>query len=91
MTDTLPPQRTLDDVTALADFITARVKPLRDAVLSDTDEFRAFQALLELVAFTSGVASGVSEEGRSPNVQFFCLRATAQRWADHPDFLPTWK
>ncbi|MBP5918688.1 hypothetical protein F3K34_43680 [Streptomyces sp. LBUM 1486] len=89
-TYTPPPAKTMDDINALVAFIKARVQPLRDAVLSDTEEYKAFQALLDITVYTKGSAESEIEHGDSPSLQFHHLAMTASRWDDHPDFLPAW-
>jgi hypothetical protein len=88
---TPPPAKTMDDINKVADFIKARVWPLRDTVPFKSDQERAFQALLDLLAMIRGSARSDIEHGEDPSVQHFQLVTAARMWSDHPDFLPEWR
>jgi hypothetical protein len=89
-TYTPPAPRTQDEIDALVAFIRARVKPLRDRALSDTDEYKVSQALLDITAHTLGVAQSVLARGDDPSVEYSHLALISQRWDDHPDFQDAW-
>lgn len=82
--------RTRDEIDALVSFIRARVKPLRDGALSDTDEYKVSQALLDITAHILGVAQSVLARDDDPSVEYSHLALMAQRWDDHPDFQAAW-
>jgi hypothetical protein len=82
--------RTRDEIDALVAFIRARVKPMRDGALSDTDEYKVAQALLDITAHILGVAQSVLARGGDPSVEYHHLALVTQRWNDHPDFQAAW-
>jgi hypothetical protein len=81
----------MDDVNALKAFIRARVRPLRTKVSSDSDEFRAAEALLDLVSVVSGVADATAKGAEPIDTECFYLATAAQAWQGHPDFQPAWR
>ena len=87
---TPPPPRTQEDIEALVAFIQARVKPLRDSAAYDSDEYRAFQALLDLAVYVKGVAQGEVGRGEEPYLEFHYLAVAARNWDGHPDFQAHW-
>lgn len=84
-----PPPRTQEDIDALVAFIRARVEPLRNEAFG-SEGYKAFQALLDIVFFSKGVAQAVLERGEDPSVQFYYLASAARNWDDHPDFQSDW-
>lgn len=86
----MPPAKTRDDITKVIDFITARVKPLRDSASYNSDEGRAYQALLDMAAVLEGAAQSEIERGDNPAMPHFYLAIAARQWSNHPDFLPEW-
>lgn len=86
----LPPHRTLEEVEALVDFIEARVDPLRVAAEYGSEEREAFEALLNLVFFTKGVAQARARKGDEPYWEFHSLNVLARRWKQHPDHQSAW-
>lgn len=89
-TYTLPPRRTIEEAMALEAFIRARVTPLRNAARTGTDEYKAFQALLDLCTVTLGGAGAAAKAGDSIDAMYFYLYSAASQWRRHPDFLPGW-
>ena len=88
---TPPPPRTIEDVEDLVSFIQARVTPLRDAARYNSEEFRAFQSLIDVAAFMLGAAQSVSLRGESPAMEYYYLAQIARRWHDHTDFKQSWR
>jgi hypothetical protein len=84
------PPRSQEDIDALVAFIQARVGPLRDAARYDSEEGRAFQALLDLALYIKGVAQSELSHGDDPSMPFHYLALAARRWGTHSDFQPTW-
>ena len=80
----------MDDINALKAFIRARVRPLRTKAPSDSDEFRAAEALLSLVSVVSGVADATAKRAEPVDLECFYLATAAQEWQGHPDFQPVW-
>lgn len=89
-TYTPPPPRTQQDIDGLVAFIKARVKPLRDAARFDSEEYKAFEALLDLSVYIKGVAQADLARGADPSMQFHYLAQLARCWSKHPDFQPEW-
>jgi hypothetical protein len=81
----------MDDIDKVRDFIKARVTPLRDKAEPNSDEERAYQALLDMATVTRGAAQSEVRGGEDPSMPHFYLCIAAQQWHDHPDFLPAWK
>ncbi|MFG2970899.1 hypothetical protein ACGFZS_47285 [Streptomyces sp. NPDC048288] len=88
---TPPPAKTMDDIGKVADFIKARVDPLRDTAPFKSDQERSFQALLDLLVMLKASARSDIERGTDPAMQHFQLTIAASQWNDHPDFLPEWR
>lgn len=88
---TPPPAKTMDDINKVADFIKARVWPLPNTVPPNSDQERAFQALLDLLAVLKGSAQSEVARGDDPSMEHFYLTIAARQWNDHPDFLPEWR
>lgn len=84
------PHRTLEEIEDLAAFIEARVEPVRAAAAHGSDEHEAFEALLNLVAFTKGGAEASVQNGNDPYWQFHSLAVAARRWKGHHDFQAGW-
>lgn len=85
------PPRTQEDIDGLVVFICARVDPLRDAARYDSEEFKAFQAMLDLSFYIKGSAQADLKHGDDPWMQFHYLALVARKWDEHPDFQPAWK
>ena len=88
---TPPPAKTMDDIDKVADFIEARVRPLRDTIPFKSDQERSLQALLDLLVVLKASARSDIERGEDPSMQHFQLTIAACQWQDHPDFLPEWR
>lgn len=84
------PPRTQEDIDALVAFIGDRVKPLRNKAEFDSDEYKAFQALLDLAVYVKGSAEWELEQGNDPSMPFHYLALIARQWHGHPDFQPSW-
>lgn len=90
MSEPVLQQPTMADIEALEAFIKARVAPLhRDAVYK-SEELRAFQALLDAVAITTGSAEAATKQGEYLGLQRLSLAVIARQWSDHPDFQAAW-
>lgn len=89
-TYTPPPPRTQEDIDALVAFIQAQVEPLRDAARYDTEECKAFQALLDIAVHIKGSAQAELKRGDEPFMEFHHLAVVARRWSSHPNFQPAW-
>ncbi|KPI31363.1 hypothetical protein OV320_2579 [Actinobacteria bacterium OV320] len=87
----MPPAKTMDDINKVADFIKARVEPLRASAKYDSDQRRAHQALLDMVSVAQGSAWAETARGDDPRMEYFFLATAAREWRGHPDFLPEWK
>lgn len=85
------PDYNQEDIEALVSFIQARVRPLRDAARYDSEDFKAFQALLDVTVHLKGAAQSELNRGDSPSLEFHHLALVARQWDDHADFLPAWK
>jgi hypothetical protein len=88
---TPPPAKTMDDIDKVADFIKARVEPLHSGVPYNSDEGRAYQALLDMVTVTQGAAQAEIKRGDDPRMPYFYLTVAARQWRKHPNFLPEWR
>ncbi|WP_399559576.1 hypothetical protein OIA45_49030 (plasmid) [Streptomyces chartreusis] len=84
------PPRTQGDIDALVSFVQARVKPLRDAARYDSEECKAFQALLDLTVYVKGSAEWELSRGEDPSMQFHYLALITRQWDEHPDFQRSW-
>lgn len=96
MTDayTPPPAKTMDDIGKVIAFIKARVTPLLNKAEADcrfdSDEVRAYQALLDMAAVMKGSAKAEIAHGDNPSMPHFYLTVAARQWRNHPDFEPDW-
>lgn len=88
---TPPPPRTIEDIEDLVAFIAARVKPLRDAAHYQSDECRAFQALLDVSVCMHGAAQSVALRGESVVMEYHHLARIADQWRAHADFKQSWR
>lgn len=88
---TPPPPRTIEDVEDLVSFIRARVTPLRDAARYDSEEFRAFQSLIDVAVFMHGAAKSVALRGESLAMEYYYLTQIAAQWRAHADFKQSWR
>lgn len=84
------PPRTQADIDALVSFIQARVRPLRDAAQHRSEEYKAFQALLDLAVYVKGSAEWELSRGEDPSMQFHYLALITRQWEAHPDFQLAW-